>query len=236
MESTDHDVGDRPAAPPGGNGHSRASGEEPWRGAPGHRAGPQRDPDAPGANRTAEAYDDTVSLLDLLNVLARRKWLIIVTTLSAAAGVVAFSYLTIVLPPDQSPLPNYYRAEALALINDEMNDGAGQLLAQSPLGSLADLGDVGGQSYGELALRLLESRTLLDAVSEELNVVERFELTEYPVAQARVLLRSKSSFELDSATGILSISLEDTDAPAHTGADTPCSPARMASASNLRAR
>jgi hypothetical protein len=44
--------------------------------------------------------------------------MILVITLAAAAGVVAFSVLSIVLPPESSPFPNVYAPTAIMLIND----------------------------------------------------------------------------------------------------------------------
>jgi uncharacterized protein involved in exopolysaccharide biosynthesis len=155
--------------------------------------------------------DDTVSLLDLLNVLARRKTLIAATTIAAAIGVLGFSILSLTLPPRLSPLPNYYRAEALVLISGDSVGGASQLLSDSPLSSLVDLGQIGGRSYGDLAVRLLGSRSVLDAVAGTLDLEARLEDAEHPVPAARELLLSMSTFELDSATGVLTIAAEDTD-------------------------
>ncbi|MDR2409577.1 MAG: hypothetical protein LBE13_15910, partial [Bacteroidales bacterium] len=88
--------------------------------------------------------DDEISLIDLFAVLWRRRVTIIVLTLVAAAGVVAFSVVSLVLPPETSPLPNEYTPKALMLINDSSSSGGGMasMLASSGLGGLAGLAGV----------------------------------------------------------------------------------------------
>ncbi|GHU58761.1 hypothetical protein FACS189444_2950 [Spirochaetia bacterium] len=55
-----------------------------------------------------ESQDDEISLIDLFAILWRRKVMIIVITLIAAIGVVVFAVISIMLPPETSPLPNEY--------------------------------------------------------------------------------------------------------------------------------
>ncbi|MDR2008982.1 MAG: hypothetical protein LBQ22_00685, partial [Bacteroidales bacterium] len=83
--------------------------------------------------------DDEISLIDLFAVLWRRRVMIIVITLIAAAGVVAFSVISLVLPSETSPLPNEYTPTAIMLINNASSSGGGlsSMLSSSGLGGLA---------------------------------------------------------------------------------------------------
>ncbi|MDR3122660.1 MAG: hypothetical protein LBU16_02650 [Treponema sp.] len=56
----------------------------------------------------AKAFDDAISLIDLIAVLWHRKVMITAITLAAAVGVVVFSVVSLVLPPESSLLPNEY--------------------------------------------------------------------------------------------------------------------------------
>ncbi len=155
--------------------------------------------------------DDTVSLLDFLNVLARRKLLIGVGTALGAALTLGFLVLSLVLPVSRNPLPDRFTSEALVLIENQSGSATDQLLNESNLGSLLNLGSVGGSSFGQLALELLASPSLLDEVAAEHDFVDRFGIEEFPVSSARNILLAKSEVEFDSSTGILSIAYEDTD-------------------------
>ncbi|MFW5684874.1 MAG: GumC family protein [Spirochaetota bacterium] len=155
--------------------------------------------------------DDTVSLLDFLNVLARRKLLIGVGTALGAALTLGFLVLSLVLPVSRNPLPDRFTSEALVLIENQSGSATDQLLNESNLGSLLNLGSVGGSSFGQLALELLASPSLLDEVAAEHDFVDRFGIEEFPVSTARNILLAKSEVEFDSSTGILSIAYEDTD-------------------------
>ena len=83
--------------------------------------------------------EDEMDLLELLGVLFRYRWLIIVTTLLGVIGSVGFSIISIILPPEVSPLPNKYKSSALILKKEENPGGVASRLASSGLGSLAEL-------------------------------------------------------------------------------------------------
>jgi len=64
---------------------------------------------------------DTISLLDIVAVLARRKRLISGATVTAAVLVVAFSIYTLRVPADSpwNPLPNVYRSTVKILLQKD---------------------------------------------------------------------------------------------------------------------
>ena len=130
---------------------------------------------------TNEIYEeDEIDLLELFGVLFKYKLFIIAVTLIAAFGVVVYSILSLKLPPEKSFLPNKYRGQALILVHETQQGGLSSIVASSGLGSLASLAGVStGQSYGELAVKLLKSKSLLDRIVEEYNIIERYEIEKY---------------------------------------------------------
>ena len=103
-------------------------------------------------------------LLLYYKILLRYKWLIIIATAAAAFLVIVFSVLTILLPPDKSPLPNKYTASALLLVQQGKGSSVSGMLAS--LG-FADLGGGESSDYGQMAVIVLTSRSVVDKLVEE---------------------------------------------------------------------
>ena len=165
--------------------------------------------------------DDEISLIDLFAVLWRRRGMIIAITLAAVAGVVAFSVVSLVLPPETSPLPNEYTPTALMLINDSSSQGGGMasMLASSGLGSLAGLAGIGGggSTFSDLAVYLVSVNSFLDAVVDEFDLLTRYRIVtpekqaKSPRADSRETLKEKLKAEYDDKSGVFSVSFTDTD-------------------------
>jgi tyrosine-protein kinase Etk/Wzc len=150
-------------------------------------------------------------LLRYLSIVWRYRWLVIIMTALAAAGVVVFSIVSIVLPPEKSPLPNRYAANAVVLVQRGMSDSLSASILAA-LGMTAQPADVVvGFETGELVLLVLRSRTFLDKVIEELGVVDRYHLSGQPKSKVRDTLLSKSDFSYSRTTAAVTISYEDTD-------------------------
>jgi uncharacterized protein involved in exopolysaccharide biosynthesis len=160
--------------------------------------------------------DDEISLIDLFAVLWRRRAMIIAITLIAAAGVAAFSVVSLVLPPETSPLPNEYTPQALMLINDSSSSGGGMasMLASSGLGGLAGVAGVStGPTFSELAIYLVGTNTLRDEIVDRFDLVNRYELqkSKSPRADSRKALGKALSAASDEKSGVFGISFKDTD-------------------------
>lgn len=150
-----------------------------------------------GARDAAEGVER--AWLDLLIVLARRKRLIVGSTLGMAlvAAVISlllpnrYTAITRILPPQQSP------SLTATLI--------GQLAVAGPMATVAGK-DLGLKNPNDLQVGMLRSRTVEDAL------IRRFDLRrvygEKTVAEARRALERASSIEL-SKEGLVSISVED---------------------------
>ena len=172
---------------------------------------------APDTPPHAAEYDDSLSLLDLLGVLARRWRLIAGSTGAGALLIFGYALLTLYLPTS-SPwnlLPNIYRPEAKVLLLERDSSGLSALnLALEGAGSLGQLlGGVGrGGSSAALAQELLAGRTIHDRVIDQFDFVARYGFTDNPRTRARALAEKslRNDFDVDSA--VLSITYEETDA------------------------
>lgn len=157
--------------------------------------------------------EDEIDLLDLFRVLLQYKVLIIGLTLAAALFAVGYSVLSLVLPPEKSPLPNQYSPSALILVNNSSSGGLSAAIASSGLGELAGLAGVstGGGGYGDLAIKLLKSRSLTDEAAKLPAVKERYKDEELLPGELRKEIQANAAFEYEAETGTITISYTDYD-------------------------
>src|SRR5688572_25763298 len=107
-----------------------------------------------------ETESDSISLLDLMIVVAKHKTMIVTAVFAAALGSVVVSLL----------LPNIYTGTARVLPPQQNQSSASMVLGQ--LGGLAALagGSVGIKNPNDLYVGMLKSRTIAD------NIIARFDL------------------------------------------------------------
>jgi len=154
--------------------------------------------------------DGEISLIDLFAVLWRRKVMIIVITLIGMIGVVAFSIISIVLPPEVSPLPNVYTPRALMLIDDSASPGGGGM--GGGLAAFAGLGGIRtGATFSDLAVFLFGTHSLLDSVVDEFDMIERLGIETSPRTSSREALRRLLRASFDDRSGVLTVSFTDRD-------------------------
>lgn len=160
--------------------------------------------------------DDEISLIDLFAVLLKHKFLIIGMTGLAMIAAVIISIISLKLPPEKSFLPNKYTPRAQMLINNESSSGGGlsSMISSSGLGSLAGLAGVnvsGGASNSALAGYLVNSNSVLDAVVDKFNLIERYKIEKSPRAESREALKKLLTSNYDTETGVFTISFTDID-------------------------
>lgn len=171
-------------------------------------------PDAPSP---AAEHDDTVSLLDLVGVLVRRRRLIAASTTAGALLIFAYVLLTLYLSPS-SPwnlLPDIYRPQAKVLLLERESSRLSAVnLALERAGSLGELlgGVGGGGSSAALAQELLAGRTIHDRIIDEFDFVRRYGFTDKPRTRARAMAERSLKHEFDLESAVLSISYEETEA------------------------
>ena len=151
------------------------------------------------------------SLLHYLSIILKYRWLIIIVTAITAIGTVAFCYASIMLPPNKSPMPNVYTAEAVILIQQgRQSDLSGSILAALGIeSSAAELSP--GFEMGALVLQVLQSKTFIDKVVEELDIVKKYRLTDKVKSTSRAIVLRKAKFTYTRNTSSLAISFTDRD-------------------------
>jgi len=160
--------------------------------------------------------DDEISLLDLVSVIWKWKWLIIGITVSVMIGVFAYVLIGKKLPPEKSFLPDMYTSSAMMLISGDNNKGSSALsqFASSSLGSLAGLAGLaagGGTKYSKIAVYLAESDSFLDVIIQEFDLIKRYKIEEFPKTQSRKTLKKRLTAKFDEKSGIFSLSFKDID-------------------------
>lgn len=166
------------------------------------------------SNTDEKKEDDEISLIDLLAVILKRKWMIFWITFAAAVFILVFSIISLVLPPEDSYLPNEYKISANMLIN---NDSSSSGLSSSGTASAAasllgiSLG-ASESSTSDLTIYLATSNPFLDAVAQKFDLYSKLEPdTKSPIATVRKELSKQFETEFDSSSGVLTISFTDID-------------------------
>jgi uncharacterized protein involved in exopolysaccharide biosynthesis len=156
------------------------------------------------------------TLFDLFLALRRYKKVILCITIPAMVAVVAVSIISLMLPPEKSFLPNLYTPHANMLINNTDSSGGGiaSAINASGLGGLASMAGVnvrGGPTFSGLAVYLVNSDTMLDAVVERFDLVTRYKIKKNVIANSRKELKEKLKAEFDDTSGVFTISFSDYD-------------------------
>ena len=136
--------------------------------------------------------------LELLIVLAKRKWMILAVTF--ACGILSLIYALL--------LPKTYTAETKILPPQQTQSVAGAMLGQ--LGSLAGLAgkDLGIHNPNDLYVAMLQSRTIRDALIERFHLKTLYKVERMMDARKRL----EAATDIDSGKdGIISISVQDRD-------------------------
>lgn len=158
----------------------------------------------PPKNQAAEELQpgNETSLLDLLIVLGKGKWLLVKATLAAAMLALIVTLL----------IPNRYTATTTILPPQQNSSMSSVLLNQiSSLGSLGSVaGSLGLKNPAELYVALLKSRTVEDSVIARFELMNRY--GESRLSDARKELEKRISVESDAKGGLIRISVEDRDA------------------------
>jgi len=151
-----------------------------------------------------QAKDGEIGLIDFFAVLWRRKIMIIVITAFAMIGVLVFSIISLMLPPETSPLPNVYTSRAYMLITEARSSaGDRETLLGYGLGR--------GPTYAALAMFLLRSNALLDSVIDEVTFTRYGDYNGLHAALTRSMLRSGLGPRHNENSGVLSVSFTHID-------------------------
>jgi len=148
--------------------------------------------------------------LKYYRILMRRKWIIISITAAATLATVVFAIISIKLPPERSPLPNSYTAEAiLFVVPDEQSGISNSIL--SALGISQQVNTNAGFNNGDMILEILRSRTILDRLVQEFRIFERYHISESEKTKSRQLILANLNFYYSRNTGSLRLSFVSTN-------------------------
>lgn len=166
--------------------------------------------------------NNEITLIDLLAIIWRRKWIIIGICSISCIFIVVFALISISLPPEKSPLPNEYTPQAIMLINDTDSPGGAlsNLLSSSSLGSLASLAGISSGSsmtYSGLAIYICQMSSFLDVIIDEFDLVKRYKVEKNIRSVTRDNLKERLVASYDDTSGIFSLKYTDID-PAYAQA------------------
>jgi len=161
---------------------------------------------------TPVVEDDEISLLDLLSVLLRRKWLIVGITALSALGSLAFAVGSLLLPPEKSYLPNTYQAKAIVMIGESSGGGLSSMLGEAAgLAALAGVNLGASKSNGDLVVMLAKSNTTLDELNADFDFTSKYKIKLNVRSQTRSAINEHLTIAFDAKTSTISISFEDID-------------------------
>lgn len=163
---------------------------------------------------TKTKVNDEISLIDLLSTLLKHMRMILLVTLAACLVSLAYTGISLLLPPDRTYMPNLYKPTATLLVNSpDSGGGLSSAFAASGLSSLAGIAGIsaGGPNYGQLAVVIGKGDTILDALVDKFNLMDKYKIRHNPKSASRRILLSHYNVALDAKTGLLIISYEGSD-------------------------
>jgi uncharacterized protein involved in exopolysaccharide biosynthesis len=165
------------------------------------------------ARRTNNRYDDDgIDISVFFALIYRYRFFVLIFTVCSSLAVLLFVYLMAIIPPQYSMLPDTYRAYATILVSEESpNDLLSALVFPSSARTKAGI-SLSNYSNGELAVKLIKSKTILDTISHEFNIAERHRIKRGEVSMARGYLLSHLKITYDDKTNTIVIAYEDYEA------------------------
>ncbi|HDY89436.1 MAG TPA: hypothetical protein ENH82_15140 [bacterium] len=154
--------------------------------------------------------NNPTTFLDVIGILYREKWIIIITTLLGSIGILLYAFISIRLPPEKSYLPNYFIPQAHVLINETTDGGVTDMLKSAGLGNLAGLAGIsttGGPTAVGLAQKISTTNTFLDKIAEEFDYYGKYKLygNIFQKTIARGMIRNALIISSDPGSGMLTI-------------------------------
>lgn len=169
--------------------------------------------DSPSSDAKNPKENGDISFLDILAILWKRKKMIIGVTGIAAIFIVAFSLISLLLPPEKSFLPNLYSPKATILISAGGSGSFSSALASSGLSGLASLAGIsaGNNTNGLLAIELLKSNTILDSLDAKFHFAQRNKAKKTGATLTREMIKGHLKGAFSDKTNILTITFDDID-------------------------
>lgn len=147
-------------------------------------------------------------ILYYISYLFRHKYLILSITLLAAAGSVVYSLISLKLPPEESYLPNTYRAYSVLIVGQGSTGDLSTMLAS--LGIPVPVGHE-EMNYGELGMKVLRSRPFIDEIVQKHDLIKKYQIEERVKTRSRDIILNSSDIQYEARTGTLTIGYTDID-------------------------
>ena len=125
-------------------------------------------------------------------IIFRYKFLILIIWGSISAIGLLFLFITGILPPDKSMLPDVFTPTALILVNERtVGDTLNTLLSGASLTTSLGIspGFTDRFSYGKLAVKLLSSRDILDTIAEEFEIYKKYKIAKSMKTMTRDMIK-----------------------------------------------
>lgn len=145
-----------------------------------------------------------------LNIFLRYRILIALTTAGITAATVAFCVVSLRLPPDESPLPNYYAAQSVILIQPNNQSDIADTIIEA-LGLSSNNRYSNSFDNGALVMEILRSRTLIDTLIAEFDLGDRYGTGNANKGKSRLAVLGRCNIAYARNTGVMRISFVDTD-------------------------
>ena len=150
-------------------------------------------------------------LINYISIMYSYRWLIILISSIAIVCSVAFTLISKSLPSATSPLPNIYESHAALILQQEENDALSALAISLGLVPQAESSRNTRFDNAELAIKVLRTPNILDALAEEFNIAEKYGIVQSIRTSSREAVLSNSDFAYDSFTGTITISFKSID-------------------------
>jgi uncharacterized protein involved in exopolysaccharide biosynthesis len=146
------------------------------------------------------------------SIFWKYRFIVIAITAVITLGTVAYCIVSVVLPPERSPLPNTYTATATILVQgNSQSDIAGSILMALGIDQRSDASPAAVRDNGDMIIEVLHSRLLLDRLIEEFGLSEKYHIKTKYKSVARKVVLAKSQIIYDRSAGSIKISYVDID-------------------------
>lgn len=158
-----------------------------------------------------EEKETKISLYDVLLILAKGKWAIIIPTICAMIFSFSFAMITKMVDPQKSPMPDRFTSSCEMIF---LQTGTSNPFSQStsPLAALAGAANSTNTSALLLQNLILGETFLLElAASPEFNLYEIYEIQQPQKTNLVKHLQEAFQFEIDETSQIMKVSYTDID-------------------------
>ena len=158
-----------------------------------------------------EEKETKISLYDVLLILAKGKWAIIIPTICAMIFSYSFAMITKKVDPQKSPMPDRFTSSCEMIF---LQTGTSNPFSQGASPLVALTGAAGSTNTSALLLQnlILGETFLLElAASPEFNLYEIYEIQQPQKTNLVNRLRQAFQFEIDETSQIMKVSYTDID-------------------------